>query len=80
MIRWIQDLSPDLENFGRLAGAKLFQLIAKIQDAASLSGGYCKGRGLSHDPSHGTTAGRTSQPGRVDRRARRLARLQSNRK
>jgi hypothetical protein len=52
MIRWIHDLSPDLEHFGRLAGAKLFQFIAKIQDAASLSGGYCKGRGLTHGTLH----------------------------
>ena len=80
MIRWIHDLSPDLEHFGRLAGAKLFQFIAEIQDAASLPGGNCKGRGLSHDTSHGTTAGLTSQPGRVDRRSRRLARLKANRK
>jgi hypothetical protein len=40
----------------------------------------CKGRGWAHSPSPDETAGSTGQPGRVDRRARRSARLQSNRK
>jgi len=51
-----------------------------IRRTRALSRMACKGRGLSHVSSHGTTAGRTSQPGRVDRRARRLARLQANRR
>jgi hypothetical protein len=80
MIRWIHDLSPDLEHFGRLIGAKLFEFVTEVQDAASLSGGNCKGRGWAHSPSPDETAGSTGQPGRVDRRARRSARLQSNRK
>ena len=83
MIRWIRDLSPDLKDmkhFGRLIGAKLFEFVTEVQDAASLSGGNCKGRGWAHSTSHGTTAGSTSQPGRVDRRSRRSARLKANRK
>jgi hypothetical protein len=83
MIRWIRDLSPDLKDmkhFGRLIGAKLFEFVTEVQDAASLSGGNCKGRGWAHSPSPDETAGSTGQPGRVDRRARRSARLQANRK
>ena len=79
MIRWIHDLSPDLEHFGRLIGAKLFEFVTEVQDAASLSGGNCKGRGRAHSPSPDEAAGSTGQPGRADRRARRSARLQANR-
>ena len=82
MIRWIRDLSPglkDMKRFGRLIGAKLFEFVTEGQDAASLSGGNCKGRGRAHSPSPDEAAGSTGQPGRADRRARRSARLQANR-
>ena len=80
MIRWIHDLPPDLKRFGRLIGAKLFEFVTEVQDAASLSGGNCKGRGWAHSPSPDEAAGSTGQHGRADRRARRSARLQANRK
>jgi hypothetical protein len=79
MIRWIQTLASDLEDFGRLAGAQLIQLIAKAKDPSICSAGSCNGRGLTHGPSCGITTGGARQPGRVDRRASRLTRLKANR-
>jgi hypothetical protein len=78
--RRTQYRGPVVVPYHLLQYTAVFQFIAEIQDAASLSGGNCKGRGLSHDTSHGTTASRTSQPVRVDRRSRRLVRLKTNRK